>query len=111
MSGIWGMWDDTVNCAVYETNSNFHDFYKDHNMLVLMNQTYGHKKNTVKIEVKNSFEFGLNKFMPIVIIEYMLKDNSNETLRKVLPQVCIYVNWYDRRTKTYKKEYDRGYKQ
>ena len=74
-------------------------------MLVLMNQTYGHRKNTIKFDVKNSFEFGLDKFMPIVYIEYQLENNSEEMLNRVLPHVCIYVSWYNRSIKTYKKGY------
>ena len=105
MSGIWGIWDNTVKCAFYETNSDYKDYYKNHDMIILMNQTYGHKKNTIKIEVKNSFEFRLDKFMPIVYIEYQLQKNDDEMKKKILPQISIYVNWYDRIKKCYKKGY------
>ncbi len=105
MSGIWGIWDESVFCEFYGNNADFRDYYNKHDMLVLMNQTYGHKKNTIKFDVKNSFEFGLDKFMPIVYIEYQLENNSEEILNRVLPHVCIYVSWYNRSTKTYKKGY------
>jgi hypothetical protein len=47
-------------------------------MLILVNQTYRHKINTIKIDVKNLFDFGLNKFIPVVYIEYQLENNSEE---------------------------------
>jgi len=101
MSGIWGIWDESTFCEFYGNNADFRDYYNKHDMLVLMNQTYGHRKNTIKFDVKNSFEFGLDKFMPIVYIEYQLENNNEEILNRVLPHVCIYVSWYNRSTKQY----------
>jgi hypothetical protein len=96
MSCIVGRWDKDIRCMQYKVNSDFRDYYKNHDMLVLMNQTYGHKKNTIKIEVKNSFEFGLDKFMPVVYIEYQLQNNSEYFTKNFLAHVCIGPMWYYR---------------
>lgn len=105
MSCFMGKWDDKVSGIWYDWDSDFRDYYKNHNMLILVNQTYGHKINTIKIEVKNSFEFGLDKFMPVVYIEYQLENNSEEITKKLLLHICIGPNWYDKKMKTYKKGY------
>jgi hypothetical protein len=40
-----------------------------------------------------SLEFGLDKFMPIVYIEYQLQNNSKEISEDMLIHVCIGPNW------------------
>ena len=103
MSGIWGKWDESAFCEFYGNNADFRDYYNKHDMLILVNQVYNCDKNTVKMDIKNSFEFGLDKFMPVVYIEYRLKNEEN--IKNFLINVCLYVDWYDVRTKQYKKGY------
>lgn len=93
MSCISGKWDNNVRCMMYDIQSDYKEYYKEHDMLILMNQTYGHEKNTIKIKTSTSFEFGLDKFMPVVVIEYQLQNNSKEIAEDMLIHVCIGPNW------------------
>jgi hypothetical protein len=93
MSCISGKWDKDVRCMMYDVQSDFREHYKNHDMLILMNQTYGHEKNTIKMKTMTSLEFGLDKFMPVVYIEYQLQNNSKEISEDMLLHICIGPNW------------------
>ena len=89
LSCIGGKWDEEVRCVLYDTNTDYHDYYKEHDMLILMNQTYGHEENKLVIKTTTSLEFKLDKFIPVILIEYQLKNDNNDNIMNIV--LC--PNW------------------